>query len=68
MDLYEISDNKQAKLAETRQMVGGECIWSSGQIDQYDNLVHKVSTKDKPAFTLHLFSENPASGQHYTET
>ena len=68
MDLYETSDNEQVKLTDTRQMVGGECIWSLGQIDQYDNLVHKVSTKEKPAFTLHLFSENPASGQHYTET
>ena len=68
MDLYDTAHNGQAKLAETRQMTDGECIWSLGETDRYDNLVHKVSTTEKPGFTLHLFSENPASGQHYSAT
>ncbi len=65
MDLYEAVDEQHAKTVDTLHMDSGDSIWSKGDMGQYDNMIHKVSTQATEGFTLHLFSENPCLGNHY---
>ncbi len=67
MDLYETSEQGLAKRTATTSLSDGHCIWQHGKPGCYDNFVHKVSTPDTGGFTLHLFSEDPSLGKHFSE-
>ncbi len=67
MELYDVCGINQIEHAENRSMQDGDCIWQQGNKNCYDNMVHKVVAKDSGGFTVHLFSENPALGQHFHE-
>ena len=66
MDLYTTAQEGLAKHIDTKQLSEGHCIWKRSKPGCYDNFVHKVNTHDSGGFTLHLFSENPALGQHFS--
>ena len=53
------------KHVQSKCMQPGDVVWREGKPDSYDNLIHRVSTDEQPGFTLHLFSENPALGEHF---
>lgn len=63
----------QAQSAESQTLVHdnrltlkkGDTIWGMGEHDRFDNLIHKVSTREQPGFTLHLFSDDPSKGVHF---
>ncbi len=65
MNLYNVAPKHTVELKASEPMANGDCIWQQGRAGYYDNLVHKVSTTKLAGFTLHLFSENPALGQHF---
>ena len=65
MDLYDPVGNCQARHSRTLNMYAGDHACEHRSRGHYDNLIHKISTRDTPGFTLHLFSENPATGRHY---
>ena len=75
MDLYEPCDEQAesnpaeclqaVKHVQSKCMQPGDVVWREGKPDCYDNLIHRVSTDKQPGFTLHLFSENPALGEHF---
>jgi len=66
MDLYTTTDDGKVMHSHTEQMQKGDCIWKRGKSGCYDNLVHKVSASTTGGFTLHLFSENPSLGEHFS--
>ena len=67
MELYDMCGFNKIEHAQSLSMHEGDCIWRQGNKDCYDNMIHKVSAKDSGGFTVHLFSENPALGQHFHE-
>jgi len=67
MNLYTITSDRLAKYTDTKLLREGHCIWKHGKSGGYDNFVHKISTHDTGGFTLHLFSENPALGEHFPD-
>lgn len=66
MDLYKTSREGLVERTGTSSLSDGNCIWQHGKPGCYDNFVHKVSTHDTGGFTLHLFSEDPSLGKHFS--
>jgi len=66
MDLYRPTSSDTAAHEHSIRLKRGDTIWNRGPKARYDNMVHKVSTTDTPGFTLHLFSEDPNRGQHFS--
>lgn len=63
MDFYRPINDCEALKTSTTEMRAGDSIFSNNKSNQFDNLVHRVRTTSTTAFTLHLYSDNPAKGQ-----
>jgi len=63
MEIFEPINEVKAKQVSLSEMRSGDSIFSSTNEGQFDNLIHRVRTKDSSVFTIHLYSDNPAKGR-----
>lgn len=65
MDIYAPVSPETVEHTNSTTLKRGNIVWQQSEPGRYDNLVHRVKTKNTPGFTLHLFSDDPALGQQF---